>query len=97
MTYTDPSGNMNYFTQTDDLINGAIKGMGSWLWDIIKSPIVLISTIKQLVCGELTLKQVLEQSLDFLVKDIKYVSKHLLYLSLGKNVVNNQSMIWGII
>ena len=77
LKYTDPSGNMNYFTQTDDLIKGAIKGMGSWLWDIIKSPIVLITIIKQLVCGELTVKQVLEQGLDYLVKDVKYVAKHL--------------------
>lgn len=63
---------------------------------IIKSPIVLISITKQLVCGELTLKQVLEQSLDFLVKDIKYVSEHLNVFKPWKSVVNNQSMKWGI-
>ncbi|WP_167956189.1 RHS repeat-associated core domain-containing protein [Anaerosporobacter faecicola] len=75
--YTDLSGNMNFITQTDELIKGLINGMGSWLWDIIKSPVVLITIIKQLVCGELTVKQVIKQGLDYLVADIKYVTKHL--------------------
>ena len=35
LKYTDPSGNMNYFTQTDELLKGVRHGVASWIWDII--------------------------------------------------------------
>lgn len=62
--------------------------MGSWLWDIIKSPYVLISAIRQLVCGEISVKEVLKQGLDYLVKAVKYVVKNLSIFKPWKKVSN---------
>lgn len=77
LKYTDPSGNMNYFTQTDDLLKGVRHGVASWIWDIIRAPLIFIKIIKELVCGELTIGEVIRQGFEYFVNDIKYVTKHL--------------------
>ncbi len=78
--YIDPSGHMYYLSQTDDLVKGLVKGVGSWVWDIVKLPYSLYCMIKQLVCEELSITRLIQMGLNALVEDLRYVINHLYVL-----------------
>ena len=81
---------MNYLTQTDNLVKGIAHGVASWIWDIISAPLVFIKIIKELICGELTISEVIKQGFEYFVKDIKYVKKHLSVFKATKKTSNKE-------
>ena len=88
--YTDPSGNMNYFTQTDDFLKGIVSGVGAWIKDIIQSPKALITIVKQLISGELSVNKLIKAGLEGMVEDVVYIAKHKSVFNPFKKVSNSE-------
>jgi len=71
--FIDPTGHMNYLTQTDDLLAGLAEGMGEYLVGLATSPYALIMMVKSLVSGDMTLGMLAEAGLEGLVGNYAYV------------------------
>jgi len=71
--YIDPTGHMNYLTQTDDLIKGIAAGIGDQITGIKDAPGMIITLAKTLISGELTIEALLEAGLEGMIEDYKYI------------------------
>lgn len=81
---------MNYFTQTDDFFKGIVSGVGEWIKDIIQSPKALITIVKQLISGELSVNKLIKAGLEGMVEDVVYIAKHKSVFNPFKKVSNSE-------
>ncbi|HEY9187559.1 MAG TPA: RHS repeat-associated core domain-containing protein [Ignavibacteria bacterium] len=73
MMYDDPTGHMNYATQTGDLLKGAGDRLIGDIKDLITSPWTLLCLGKELLFGDMDLGQLAKSMFDGLTEDFRYV------------------------
>lgn len=71
--YIDPTGHMNYFTQTDDLLSGIIDGIGDDISGLKDAPGMIITLAKVLIFGDISIESLLEAGLEGMIEDYKYI------------------------
>ncbi len=83
--FIDPTGHMNYLTQTDNLLAGIGAGIGDSVMSILKSPMTLITITKALISGDISMKDLASAGLEGMIGDYKYVIENAGILSPWKS------------
>ena len=69
----DPSGHMDYATQSDDLLRGIVDGVGDQLKGLKEAPKAIMIIADGIIRGDITLKQLAEAGLESVIGDYKYI------------------------
>ena len=94
LKYVDPSGHMNYFKQTDNLLDGAMNGVKNNtignIKDIIKSPRVMYDLGQALISGKIGIQDLVKAGLQGMVQDYLYIIKNADVLSINTKVTDKK-------
>jgi hypothetical protein len=73
----DPSGHMDYLSQSDDLGAGIIDGIGDQIEGLKDAPEAIKTIAVAVIKGEITLDQLAEAGLEGVIGDYKYILENL--------------------
>lgn len=96
LIYYDPTGHMNWATQTGSLINGITKGVGDSLLGMVTSLPALYDVAKLLVTGKISVKDLLSSGIQGMVEDYRFIIKNISYLDPRVKVSNKQVKEYGV-